>query len=194
MIPPPADPGTSFEIEPVAELVPGAAARDRHVTSAPPPDGGLVLLETIKLTAQRAQAAQRAIRNRSPRQPRPVMTGSGDEEQDRIRLEHLDSIYVGAEELGLPSPSVTNTNLHHYLLTASATQPRFSATASRGWRSRLRRLLASAQQEEFNTAVLHALHQLDHRTKVQEHVIVQLEARLADACRSADRHHQVLRS
>lgn len=153
-----------------------------------------MLLETIKLTAQRAQAAQRAICKRSAAQPSPAAIGSGDEEQDRIRLDHLDSIYVGAEELGLPSPSVTNTNLHHYLLTASATQPQFAAATPRGWRSRLRRLLAPAQQEEFNAAVLHALHQLDHRTRVQEHVIVQLEARLADACRSADRRHEALRS
>lgn len=205
LIPPPVEPGTSHDIDPAAVL----ARRvdhpcDRRVTLAPPPDDELVLLETIRLTAQRARAAQRVIRQSGGRlaarldlelESSRISSDGGspdgddvdldEHDIDRIRCEPMDSIYVGAEELDLPAPSVTNTNLHHYLTAAGKVQPGFYG-GPRRLRSRLRAMFRRRRQDDFNTAVLHALHQLDHRTRVQSHVIVQLEAKLAEVLRRAD--------
>lgn len=120
----------------------------------------------------------------------PEPTDPGDGQPDGVvRVASSHSLYPLHEDPELPPSTLTNTNLHHYLAMAMETQPGFGggeATERPPLRSRLRRMIGAPRQAEFNAAVLHVLHQFDHRSRMQEHRIVTLEARLAAAERRRD--------
>jgi uncharacterized protein YjbI with pentapeptide repeats len=88
-------------------------------------------------------------------------------------------------EAELPNPIVTDANLRHYLDQATRFQGDASPPTAGGRRARLiavgpRRL----DQTRYNTAMVHAIHQLDHRTRLQQRTIARLEAELADTRRA----------
>lgn len=172
---------------------------------ASPPSGNRQhAMELIRLAGRRARLAQDAVRAED-QPPAPVVRGADADadaeptatatdaappEADAVDVEmsiHLESVasmYAPVTDPDLPSPARTNTNLRHYLAAAMDTQPGFGAPPSGGprWRSRLRRLAGGPpRQDDYNAAVLHVLHQLDHRTRMQEQRITALEARLAVA-------------
>jgi type V secretory pathway adhesin AidA len=77
-----------------------------------------------------------------------------------------------SEEPDFPNPIVTDANFRHYLDQATAHQGP----------GRIK--IGSGDQAHYNAAVVHALHQLDHRTRLQQRTITRLEAELADARRA----------
>ncbi|MFV0526366.1 MAG: hypothetical protein ACK5RL_17925 [Acidimicrobiales bacterium] len=87
----------------------------------------------------------------------------------------------------LNHPVVIADELGRHLTEATATRsggsepPGRWSRFGRAWR--LASLLAGhdrSVQSRYNTAVVHALHQLDHRTQLQDRVIAELEAQLAE--------------
>ncbi|MEL7155726.1 MAG: hypothetical protein AAFN30_03905 [Actinomycetota bacterium] len=172
------------------------------MSSAPPPSGSRPLAaELIRLAGNRARILHQVVGDRaSARQggleppastsavgPDPAADPATD--VDVVRVDPVDSMYPIIDDPELPPPTLTNTNLRHYLAAAMETQPGFGAAdqpTTGGVRSRLRRMIGAPRQAEFNAAVLHVLHQLDHRGRQQERRIVTLEARLAAARRPAD--------
>ncbi len=151
-------------------------------------------MELMRLAGRRARVAQDAVRAEEAleaadahgigvgRDAAPDDGSRGGETS--ILLDTAASLYPPVADPDLPSPARTNTNLRHYLAEAMETQPGFGAPAAvePRWRSRLRRLVGGPpRQSDYNAAVLHVLHQLDHRSQVQERRIMTLEARLAAA-------------
>lgn len=80
----------------------------------------------------------------------------------------------------LPHPLVTDTNFSHYLDQATNSQAGLQATASSP-----QAVLSPTvvRQANLGEALIHCLHQLDHRTKAQERRVRELEAELAEANR-----------
>ena len=157
----------------------------------PPYSERELTLKAISLTFQRARAAQNELGDR----------GNGDEADDgddsdgqagepRARnpdSEELDATYVedGDAPIELPNPIVTDTNLRHYLEAATVTKGDAETEAARSRVGTLRSsATARAEQARFNDALLNAIHQLDHRTRLQQETIARLEAELADARRA----------
>ncbi|MEM8925751.1 MAG: hypothetical protein AAGD35_19790 [Actinomycetota bacterium] len=170
--------------------------------ASPPSDDEALAVEAIRMAGQRARIAQRvagatAAAPEAPPAPEPADGGVdriGPLGVDTVTVDHVDSVYAGDVGPELPPATVTNRNLRHYLATAMETQPGFANHQARqGVRTRLRRLLGPAGQGDYNAAVLHVLHQLDHRTRSQEHRIAVLEARLAEANRMLRRAEGVER-
>lgn len=86
-------------------------------------------------------------------------------------LEHSDP---------LPHPLTTDTNFGHYLDQATGSHAGLRAKAS-GPQAVLSP--SAALQANLGEALIHCLHQLDHRTKTQDRRIRELEAELAEANR-----------
>ncbi len=80
----------------------------------------------------------------------------------------------------LPHPLTTDTNFGHYLDQATGAQAGLKAKAS-GPQAVLSP--SAALQANLGEALIHCLHQLDHRTKAQDRRIRELEAELAEANR-----------
>jgi hypothetical protein len=80
----------------------------------------------------------------------------------------------------LPHPLVTDTNFSHYLDQATNSQASLQATASAP-----HAVLSptAARQANLGEALIHCLHQLDHRTKAHDRRVRELEAELAEANR-----------
>lgn len=155
--------------------------------ASPPAGNRQHAMELMRLAGRRARVAQEAVR--ADEGPEPAVEAADDPEgpdaaDAPINLDRVASMYAPVADPELPSPARTNTNLRHYLAAAMETQPGFGAPPAGGprWRSRLRRLAGGPpRQADYNAAVLHVLHQLDHRSRVQEERIITLEARLAAA-------------
>ncbi|MEM7323128.1 MAG: hypothetical protein AAF531_08580 [Actinomycetota bacterium] len=81
----------------------------------------------------------------------------------------------------LPHPLVTDRNLGHYLDHASHSHTRLRAATSGPARTVLQP--AAVHQANLAEAMIHCLHQLDHRTQQQDQRIRELEADLAEAHR-----------
>ena len=158
-------------------------------------------LRAISLTFQRAQAAQLDLTDAADVRPE-VGDGDGDAASADASpdggLDRLDQFdgddgdggetpggLDEAEEASLPNPIVTDANLRHYLEQATANQTDADTEVGRGRVETLRALAVDrATQARFNDAVLNAIHQLDHRTRLQQQTITSLEAELADARRA----------
>lgn len=148
-------------------------------------------LTAISLTFQRARTVQRELAGTptwTNPEPPPEPEGATPAEISDADLDDgpddrpdnaggrplgLDT----SEEPDLPNPIVTDANLRHYLEQAAQHQG-----LSDGRRGRLKPL--GLNQTLYNAAVVHALHQLDHRTRLQQRTISRLEAELADARRA----------
>jgi hypothetical protein len=118
-------------------------------------------LKAIELTSRKAAAAQREL------------TGAP---LDGAELE---------QEAGLANPIVTDANLRHYLELATRYQGETEVPASGERRSRLLTFLVRLRyQARYNAAIVNAIHQLDHRTQLQQRTMARLEAELADARRA----------
>jgi hypothetical protein len=111
--------------------------------------------------------------------------GSAGDDELWDRLQLYDSV-----EPDLPNPIVTDANLRYYLNQATAHQGRNRHLLGLG--PILRRITGLAQtlgrpdQVRYNTVMVQALHQLDHRTRLQQRSITRLEAELADSRRALD--------
>lgn len=153
-------------------------------------------LRAISLTFQRARAAQREIgpgegRPSAGRLPRSDGDGDGDDVSDSdsdgsddASLDRSPPEADDPEERDLPNPIVTDANLRHYLEDATAHADELVAAGGALGRAVRHRLPGQADQAAYNAAIVHALHQLDHRTKLQQRTIARLEAELADARRA----------
>lgn len=81
----------------------------------------------------------------------------------------------------LPHPLVTEHTLGHYLQQATATNATLASAVPVGARPALFPLVAG--QTALGQALIHCLHQLDHRIQQQDLRITELEAGLAEANR-----------
>ncbi|MCP3991124.1 MAG: hypothetical protein GY724_18770 [Actinomycetia bacterium] len=82
------------------------------------------------------------------------------------------------EEVALPNPMITDNLLRHHLEQATIHQGQDQS----GWRGLIDRALAPTRlhhQAHFNTTIVHALHQLDHRSQLQGRTLAELEAETA---------------
>lgn len=112
---------------------------------------------------------------------------NGDRDGDGSDDASLDRSPPEADDPGerdLPNPIVTDANLRHYLEDATAHADDLVAAGGALGRAVRHRLPGQADQAAYNAAIVHALHQLDHRTKLQQRTIARLEAELADARRA----------
>ncbi len=122
-------------------------------------------LKAISITSQRAQTVQRRL---------TAMRGAArDHDLDDLQ-EDLD------EDAALPNPMTTDALLHHYLEQATLHQGQGQGQG--GWRGLIDRALAPTRlhrQAEFNMTIVHALHQLDHRSRLQRRTLAELETETA---------------
>lgn len=162
----------------------------------PPPYSSRELtLRAISLTFQRARAVQRELSG-SPAWMLPEPPNDPDADSSRPDADIDDSpprpdgnggqpgppdmSLDESEEPDLPNPLVTDSNFRHYLDQATAHQGRIG-----GGPLGLGRMASLASNQAlFNAAIVHALHQLDHRTRLQQRTITRLEAELAAAHRA----------
>ena len=118
-------------------------------------------LQAVSTTARRALASQRGLRAAGS-----DTAGAPDTDTDDRRADDVDP--------PLPHPIITDALLRHHLEQAMAHQD-----GPRPQRRPLR-LLGHLQrfwgQATFNAAAVNALHQLDHRTRLQQDTIAELEA------------------
>jgi hypothetical protein len=150
-----------------------------------------LMLSAISVTFQRARSVQRELTG-APSWPQPESdqeAGAGDGDADIADgngpgTEHRCQIGAGpglnleeVDEPDLPNPFVTDANFRHYL---------DQATANQGGSGLIRalKLLLRGDQALYNAAIVHALHQLDHRSRSQQRTITRLEAELASARRA----------
>ena len=144
-------------------------------------------LRAIRLTFQRAATAQRELTGAPAagiERPGSVEVGLAELDRADLDLADLDLAKLG-EEARLPNPMVTDTNLDHYLQQATLHQGVPGGASGGGRWSRLLSSLAGFRhQTRYNAAILHAMHQLDHRTQCQQRTIARLEAELADTRRA----------
>ncbi len=80
-----------------------------------------------------------------------------------------------------PHPLITDENLRHYLVHATATQSELRSKASVRSQAVLQPM--APLQANLGESLIHCLHQLDHRTRRQDERIQELEAALAQANR-----------
>lgn len=80
----------------------------------------------------------------------------------------------------LPHPAQTSASLDHHLTTATAAGQHLRRTAT-GPRGTVDPVVGV--QARFNEATIHCLHQFDHRSRVQERRITDLESVLAETQR-----------
>lgn len=135
-------------------------------------------LRAIAATFHRARAAQRELLARTGGGqstdnpvPGPEGDGSSNEQPDRL-------IDLSNEAAQLPHPLRTDGHLHHYLEQATV----LADPHGPGLKGRLWRALSPSpwrRQAGFNAALVHALHQLDHRGRHQQNAIARLEAETA---------------
>ncbi len=163
----------------------------------PPSDRDLTLT-AISLTFQRARAVQRKLSGppawgdhggdgsgagdggRAATEADADIDDSpspGGRSAEPIDLRAMELDDDGADDPELPNPLVTDANLRHFMDTATANQGPMEAQGLRRFKPRRN------QQARYNAAIVHALHQLDHRTRLQQRTITRLEAELADARR-----------
>ncbi len=165
-------------------------------------------LRAISLTFQRAKAAQLDLTGAIDVHPEG-WSDDGDRSPDDVasdeataRLDADEFSDVGLdradgddmqtpgglnepEEDDLPNPIVTDANFRHYLEQATINQTDADTEGRRGRVETLRALASDrATQARYNDALLNAVHQLDHRTRLQQQTITRLEAELADARRA----------
>ncbi|MEM7274716.1 MAG: hypothetical protein AAF547_16650 [Actinomycetota bacterium] len=81
---------------------------------------------------------------------------------------------------GLPHPTVTTATLNHHLAAAA---DRSEAVDQRAGGSRRIVDPIVGIQAALNDALIHCVHQLDHRSRLQDRRLTELEARLAEADR-----------
>ena len=153
-------------------------------------------LSAISVTFQRARSVQRELTG-APAWPQPepdggqpIVYGDADLAEDDTEGEPGESGPVPdtaplpldeeaeADEADLPNPFVTDANFSHYLDQATVHQGRAAGLV------RALRQLGRGDQARYNAAIVHALHQLDHRTRSQQRTITRLEAELARAHRA----------
>lgn len=127
-------------------------------------------------------------------EPEPDSDLHADPSPESVPIDPLEAEDPGAIELAarqgeeqehqaLPNPIVTDANLRHYMDLAGGNQGNPDRVAtSRLWR----RVFGDRHpaQLSYNGAILHALHQLDHRTRLQQRTITRLEAELAETRRA----------
>jgi hypothetical protein len=145
-------------------------------------------LQAISITSKRARAVQRRLTSlRSPTDdtgpPGPTDDDGDppapadydlqlDEQADDEPDEELD------DEEALPNPMITDGLLRHYLEQAAIHQ----GDGNRGWRGLVMRGLSPRgwrHQAAFNSMIVHALHQLDHRSQLQQETLAELEGETA---------------
>lgn len=80
----------------------------------------------------------------------------------------------------LPHPLVTDANFAHYLAQAATSHTGLQARATS---PQAALSPTTAHQANLGDALIHCLHQLDHRTKRQDRRIRELEAELAETNR-----------
>ncbi len=165
-------------------------------------------LRAISLTFQRAKAAQLDLTGAidvhpegwsddGDRSPDDVASDEAtarldDDEFSDVGLDRADGDDMQTpgglnepEEDDLPNPIVTDANFRHYLEQATINQTDADTEGRRGRVETLRALASDrATQARYNDALLNAVHQLDHRTRLQQQTITRLEAELADARRA----------
>ena len=165
-------------------------------------------LRAISLTFQRAKAAQLDLTGAIDVLPetgpdggdRPPNDPGSDEATARLDADEFSDVGLDRpdgdgdqspggldepEEGDLPNPIVTDANLRHYLEQATTNQTDADTEVGRGRVETLRALASDrATQARYNDALLNAVHQLDHRTRLQQRTITKLEAELADARRA----------
>jgi hypothetical protein len=103
--------------------------------------------------------------------------GNGDGHERRSGIEEALGL-DDSDGPDLPNPFVTDANLRHYLDLAGAHQGAATGLL------RMVKALGRGDQARYNAAIVHALHQLDHRTRYQQKTITRLEAELASARRA----------
>jgi hypothetical protein len=150
-------------------------------------------LKAITLSFQRARAAQRQLTGpQAGSQEATVAVAdwpAGAPGVIGIEDDVIDTAGSADDEQGeaaLPNPIVTDAYLRHYLEQATLYQGSLAEPTDAERRSRLfagpRR--SGSDQVRYNIAVVHAIHQLDHRTRLQQQTISELEAELADTRRA----------
>ncbi len=148
------------------------------------PTDRALTMAAIRAAVQRAADTQRAIVARAAAGP----SGERDElEVPTISADPLDADLDLDLDLDgeLPNPLITDANLHHHLQRATAHEdPTARRPGIRGLIGWARDRLAARRQGAYNRAMVHALHQLDHRTRHQQRTIARLEAELAEARRA----------
>lgn len=82
----------------------------------------------------------------------------------------------------LPNPLISAEKFGHHLRVATSTQAEIRSVV--GASSRVMALHPMAdRQASLDEALIHCLHQLDHRSQAQDQRIIELESLLADASR-----------
>ena len=134
-------------------------------------------LRAISVTVQRAQAVQRELGpsrvSEASRMAEPLISRTRWADDD---LGQPPSA-VG-DEAQLPNPLTTDGFLNHYLEQAMLYQGGTSP-GLRGLLGRIAMRRRGREQAHFNSVVVNALHQFDHRTRLQQRAIGQLEAETA---------------
>jgi hypothetical protein len=105
------------------------------------------------------------------------------------------AIDLATPEAELPNPLVTDGLLRHFMEQATL----YQGGGRAGLRGLPERLISSPRWRRlsrFNSAIVHALHQLDHRTRLHERSLAELEAETAAIRRALttleSRFHQQL--
>ena len=136
-------------------------------------------LQAMSITSQRARAVQRRLTSlrrhtdlQDPAQGDDDASPPVDDDLGPHEFAGHDQPDDEDGEVALPNPMITDGLLRHYLEQATTLQGEV-----RGWRGRIvRGLSRSRHQASFNSMIVHALHQLDHRTQLQQLTLAELEA------------------
>ena len=143
-----------------------------------------LMLQAISMTFERASAAQAKLvgtptsANVDPDIEQIHLDDTVEVDSEALRLGTQPGDTPDLDAVPLPNQITTDKNFAFFLDQATAFQG--DASPDRGARSRVR----SLPQLKFNAAVVQALHQLDHRTRLQEETIAGLEAELGETRRA----------
>ena len=155
----------------------------------PPPCSDRELaLRAIAATYRRARDVQRNLQTRLSPTPRPatvdapppatmVLDPDLQAAADAAGLGPTRAL-DGDDGAELPNPLITDGLLSHFLEQATTNQGA-PARDLRGAARRMVELARGDQQAAFNTSIVHALHQFDHRTRLHARIIGELETETA---------------
>lgn len=148
-------------------------------------------LKAISLTFQRARVAQRELTcqdtvERSDDRPTVTPADPADELDAALDTEAGDGPAAPDPDdtSPLPNPIVTDANLRHYLHQAGGHRGSTGVGGLLGTARTVARRTRYNHQPRYNEAILNALHQLDHRTRLQSRTIATIEAELAEVRRT----------